>query len=385
MSSAKTPRPGRFLVPLILSAIVLALYWRTPGFLMACEWRVQDLLLGRALVLGSAPSTCVILTGDESTQTIAGIITSVAREKPRAIGVCECLPGADATFERAVRNAGKTVMGYGVAFGRGGDAGRSLSVVEKSRVRFSTNPWGKPRHWNPSPQASIECVNIRAVDVALGSGFSSVIPGADGITRAVPLVAWANDAPYQGFTVALLAVSLGARRVTLKLKGEAVEGLEMDGLRIGTDPKGRLLFQEYAGGIMVCSAADLLVGKLSPGHFSGKIVIIGSDRSRLRTRAALSIPEAVIQATAVENALRNDYLRRSRGVGFIEVALIIGIPFATARLRGWRRMTAALGATVLLAVGAVIAAVFFRQETRIFFPVATAVLSWLMPFPAARS
>ena len=79
MSSAKTPRPGRFLVPLILSAIVLALYWRTPGFLMACEWRVQDLLLGRALVLGSAPSTCVILTGDESTQTIAGIITSVAR------------------------------------------------------------------------------------------------------------------------------------------------------------------------------------------------------------------------------------------------------------------------------------------------------------------
>jgi CHASE2 domain-containing sensor protein len=276
-------------------------------------------------------------------------------------------------------------MGYGVAFEREGDDGKGLAVVEKSRIRFSTNPWGKPRRWIPTPQAAIECVNTGAVDAASGSGFFKVTPESDGVTRAVPLVAWSDDTPYRGFAVALLAVSLGARRVTLRLKGEAVEGLEMDGLRICTDPKGRLPFREYRGGMTVCSAADLLAGKLRPGRFSGKIVIIGSGKSRLRTRAAPSVPRAVIQATAVENALRGDYLRRSRGMGFLEVILIIGIPLCIARLRGWRRMVAALGVMVLLAAGAVILAVFFRQETRMFFPAIAGILSWLFPFPPSRS
>lgn len=236
----------------------------------------------------------------------------------------------------------------------------------------------------PRPQASVDCVNTRAVDAAAGSGFFNAATDADGVARAVPLVAWADDTPYQGFAVAVLAMSLGARRVTLRLTGEAVAGLEIDGLRIYTDPKGRLPFREYAGGIPVCSAADLLGGKPRPGRFSGKIVIIGSDRSRRRTRAARSAPAAVIQATAVENALRNDYLRRTRGMGFLEIALIAGMPFAVARLRGWRKMTTALGAAVLLAAGAVVAAAFLRQETRIFFPAAACILSWLPPFPRSR-
>lgn len=385
MSSDKAPKVRLFLAPLILSAFVLAFYWRTPGPLLTCERRIQDRLLGRAPALGSAPSTCVILTGDESTRTIAEVIASAAKGKPRAIGVCECLPDADATFDAAVQGAGKTVMGYGAAFGRGGEAGSGMAAVEKSRIRFSTNPWGRPRRWIPKPQAALACVNAHAVDAALGSGFSNVIPDPDGITRAVSLVAWAGDTPYQGIAVALLAVSLGSRRVTLRLKGEAAEGIEMDGLRIGADPKGRLPFREYSDGIMACSAADLLAGKIQPDRFSGKIVIIGSSRNRLRTRASLSAPQAVVQATAVENALRNDYLRRSRGMGFLEIAMIVGIPLVMARLRGWRKAAAVLGAPALLAVGAVILATFFRQETRPLFPAAAGILSWLLPPPAARS
>ncbi|MEJ2745178.1 MAG: CHASE2 domain-containing protein [bacterium] len=237
----------------------------------------------------------------------------------------------------------------------------------------------------PAPQAAIECVNAGAVDVAWGSGFLNVSPDVDGITRAVPLVAWAKDTPYQGFAVAMLAASVGSRRVTLRLKGEAVEGLEMDGLRISTDPKGRLPFREYLGEMMICSAADLLGGKLSPRHFSGKIVLIGSGRNRLRTRALFSAPEAVIQATVIENALRNDYLRRSRGMGFLEIALIIGIPLGLTRLSGWPRTIAAAGILALLAVVAVIAAVLFGQETRFLFPAAAVVLAWFLPPPASRS
>lgn len=364
---------------------MLALYWRTPAFLVTCELRLQDLLLGRAPAMRSDPHTCVILAGDESAQSIAGIITSAAREKPRAIGICDCLPDADETFELAVRSAGKTAMGYEAALERGGDAARSMAAVDKSRIRFSTNPWGRPRRWMPTPQASIECVNARAVDAAVGSGFSSIAPDADGITRAVPLVAWANDVPYQGFAAALLTASLGSRRVTLRLKGEAVYGLEMDGLRIGTDPKGRLPLREYADGMTVCSAADLLSGKVNPRRFAGKIVVVGSARNRLRTRASLSTPQAVIHATAVENALRNDYLRRSRGMGFFEAALIIGIPLVIARLKGWRKTALALGVPALLAVIAMASAACLRQEAAIFFPAAAGILSWLLPPPPQRS
>jgi len=385
MSSSKAGGPKRFLVPLILSAIVLALYWRTPAFLSMCERKVQDLLLNHAPIRRADSSTCVILTGDSSEKAsqadageIAKIITAVAQGKPRAIGICDCLADADAAFEAAVHSAGKTVVGYRLAFDVTDSPAGNWDVVEKSRIRFSTNPWGKPRRWTPAPQAVVECANARAVDAAAGCGFSNIIPDADGITRGVPLVAWAGDTPCQGFPVALLAVSLGARRVTLRLMGEAVQGMEMDGLRVNTDPRGRLLFREYTGG-MVCSAADLLAGKLPTSVFSGKIVLIGSKSRRLRTRTSPSVPGVVIQATVVENALRDDYLRRSRGVGLLEIALIIGIPFTITHLAGWRTMVAALGAMALVAGSAVILLVLFRQEMRMFYPGISALISWILP------
>ncbi|MCX6340501.1 MAG: CHASE2 domain-containing protein [Candidatus Aureabacteria bacterium] len=386
MSASTIPGRTRILAPLILSALVLALYWRTPVFLATCEQNVQDLLLNLAPTKRSDSSTCVILTGESSSpktakmdaQGIAKIITAVAQGKPRAIGICDCPADADAAFEAAVRGAGKTVVGYRLACDVKDSPRGSLGVVEKSRIQFSTNPWGRPRRWMPSPQAVLECANARAVDAAAGCGFSNIPPDADGVARGVPLVAWAEHAPYQGFPVALLAVSLGARRVTLRLKGEAVEGIDVDGLRVNTDSGGRLMFREYAGG-MVCSAAALLEGKLPPPVFSGKIVLIGSSGRRLRTRTSPSVPEAVILATAAENALRDDYLRRSRGMGLLEIALIIGAPFAIAHLAGWRKMAATLGVPALVAVGAVILLMLFRQEMRVFYPGISALISWILP------
>lgn len=386
MPSSKSQGTASALAPLILSALVLALYWRTPVFLAPCAQKVQDLLLELAPTPRADSSTCVILTGERGSpqtaimdaQGIAKIITAVARGKPRAIVIGDCPAGADAAFEAAVRGAGKTVVGYRLAFDVKDSPRGSLGVVEKSRIRFSTNPWGKPRRWTPAPQAVLECANARAVDAAAGCGFSNIPPDADGVARGVPLVAWAEHAPYQGSVVPVLAVSLGARRVTLRLKGEAVEGIDVDGLRISTDSRGRLMFREYAGAI-VCSAADVLEGKLQPRVFSGKIVLIGSSGRRLRTRTSPSVPEAVILATSVENALRNDYLRRSRGMGLLEIALIIGIPFAVAHLAGWRKAAAVLGSLALIVVSGVILPVLFRQEMRVFYPGISALISWILP------
>lgn len=386
MSSSKAAGPKRFFAPLILSSLLLALYWRTPDSLATCERKVQDLLLNYAPILRSDSSTCIILTGESSSKKasqadageIAKIITAVALGRPRAIGIGDCLADADAAFEAAVRGAGKAIVSYRLAFDVRGSPAGNWDVVEKSRIRFSTNPWGKPRRWMPAPQAVLECANARAVDAAAGCGFSNSIPDADGIARGVPLVAWAGDTPCQGFPVALLAVSLGARRVTLRLKGEAVQGVEMDGLRVNTDPRGRLLFREYTGG-MVCSAADVLAGKLQPSVFSGKIVLIGSKSRRFRTRTSPSVPEVIIQATAVENALRNDCLRRSRGVGLLEVALIIGIPFVIAHLTGWRRWCALMGSLICVAGCAAILLVGYRQEMRMLYPVISAIISWILP------
>jgi hypothetical protein len=72
-------------------------------------------------------------------------------------------------------------------------------------------------------------------------------------------------------------------------------------------------------------------------------------------------------------------------MGFLEIALIIGIPLGLTRLSGWPRTIAAAGILALLAVVAVIAAVLFGQETRFLFPAAAVVLAWFLPPPASRS
>ncbi len=387
MSSSSSAGPKRFLAPLILSAVVLALYWRTPEFLAIYERKAQDLLLWIAPVQRSDLSTCVILIdrkdSKNTARSISEVITAIVPEKPRAIGICDCLAGPDAAFEAAVRSERRTVVGYGMAFDPADLRGGNREVVEKSRIRFSTNPWGKPRRWTPAPQAVVECANARAVDAAAGCGFSNIVSDTDGIARRVPLVAWAGDAPCQGIAVALLAVSRGSGRITLRLKGEAVQGIDIGGLLIRTDSRGRILFREYAG-TMACSAADLLGKKLRPGFFSGKIVLIGSNSRRLRTRTSPSVPEASIQAAVVENALRDDYLRRSRGVGFLEIALMIGVPFAVSPLRGWRRWRILLAALILIAGCAALLLVEFRQEMRTLFPTASVILAWLAPLGHAR-
>jgi len=392
MSSGNIPGRTRILAPLILSSLLLAIYWRTPDFLAGCEQKVEDLILIHAPIQCVDSSTCVILTGDRSSekaaradgQAITEIITAVAQGNPRAIGVGDCLSGTDGALEAAVRSAGKAVMGY--RFGFDGEEARpeTLGAVEKSRIRFVTNPWGKPRRRAKAPRLTLECADTRAVDAAAGCGFANSIPDADGVTRGVPLVAWADDAPYQGFAAALLAVSLGVRRITLEMKGEAIRGIELGGLHIVTDPRGRLRFRECAGGIKLFSAADVLGGRIPPRAFSGKIVLIGSNRRRLHTRSSPSVPEVIIQATAVENALRDDCLRRSRGVGLLEIALIIGIPFVIAHLTGWRRWCAMLGALILIASCAAVLLVCYRQEMRMLYPGISALISWILP-PGRRT
>jgi hypothetical protein len=385
MLSGNTPGFRRVIVPLLLSAFLLALYWRPPRIITSCDAEIQDLILTRMPIILSEPSARVILVDEDISaeglyaRTVAAVISAVARGNPRSIGVCDCLNGADGNIESAVRRAGKTVIGYGLEFDGKAPTAGAMSAVEKSRIRFSTNPWGRARRWVPAPQAVLKCANGRAIDAAAGCGFATIVADEDGVVRGIPLVAWLKDVPYQGLPVALFTVSLGARRVTLRLKGEAVTGIDLDGLKIATDARGRLLFRECADGIGECSAADVLEGKYLPQYFSDKIVIVGSRGRRLHTRSSPSMPEASVYATAVENILGGHYLRRSRAMGFLEVAMIIAFPSVLARFRGWRRMLAVLGALALVAGSSVILLVLFRQEMRMLYPALAGLFSCIVP------
>src|SRR5438128_1581607 len=118
---------------------------------------------------------------------------------------------------------------------------------------------GPPSH--ASPDIIIVAVDERAVHrsglpaAARAYGHLNLVPGGDGIIRAMPLVARYQDDFYSGFAVEVACVYLsdvgkdteGEIRPEVLIGRQRVEGLRLGDHRITTDERGQLLLR-FAGG-----------------------------------------------------------------------------------------------------------------------------------------
>ncbi|MEM0946416.1 MAG: adenylate/guanylate cyclase domain-containing protein [Pseudomonadota bacterium] len=234
-----------------------------------------------------------------------------------------------------------------------------------------------------------------------GFGGISLVSGADGITRSVPMVALYDGTLLPAFSVELLRVAQGAGSHILRTSegsGQASGGaatpvaMRTGALEYPLDENGhfRIHFAQNRAE-RVTSAAEFFDSAVDldalRGKVDGKIVLVGSSAQSLfdirATPLSSNVPGVQLHADILEQIISGQFLVRPDWMRGFEVVLIIVVGvFVTgfaARERPMPGLVAALGSVGMLLLGGWLA---FSQAGLVLNPFEPAVTALAVYLPA---
>ena len=256
----------------------------------------------------------------------------------------------DAALARTLRE-GRVVLGYALRFDGEPDLGNTctpnslgLAVVQ---ARGDDDPYFN---------ATGAVCSLPELTAAAGAqGFLNAAPDSDGILRRAPLLLRFGEGTYPSLALATVAALTGTRDVSLRVEDANTTTLVVNGKHVPLDGKSNLLVK-YRGRkhtFPYVSAADVMRGRLAPGVFAGKLVMVGT--TALGTREVVATPldtlfaGVEIQATIADNLLQGDFIGRPEHATAIEAqaVLVLGI-LATLLVRRAGSAWGAAGVAVML-------------------------------------
>ncbi|MBW1992609.1 MAG: adenylate/guanylate cyclase domain-containing protein, partial [Deltaproteobacteria bacterium] len=170
-------------------------------------------------------------------------------------------------------------------------------------------------------------------EAAAGSGYFNMVPDPDGSVRWLPMaIAYGPDI-YAPLVLVTLRHYRGRPPLGITLGQGGVEEIRLGRQIIPVDRFGRfyLNFLGPPGAFPTYSAAAVLAGRLPPGALKDKIVLVGATAVgiydlRVTPFSGLS-PGIEIQATALDNILRRQFLQvpRLRDFPVAAVVLLLGV------------------------------------------------------------
>jgi adenylate cyclase len=277
---------------------------------------------------------------------------------------------ADPGFADVIRSAGNVLLPFSFVSGhvetiQGTVAPPAIAAVPTQR------PGGlqlDPTQW------SLRVPEPPLLAAAAGSGSILWTPDSDGVTRRLPLVARYENRTYATlWTEAAIHIlgNINAIHLPLDSSGNYVVKWHGDTL---TSYKFIPLWE------MICSIypdqCDASVRKHPAGEFAGKIVFVGATAAgtyEVRpTAVSETAPGVFLLATALDNLLHNEGIRRAPGA--LTLALILlGTALPAWGIVAWRSILAPLALTLSLII-AWIAICFFAYAHDSWLPM-TAPLS----------
>jgi adenylate cyclase len=296
-------------------------------------------------------------------------------------------PAADPGFAAAIRSAGNIMLPFAFVSNSVESKG---SPPEKALVALSGPAPGaelKPSEWSlnsPDPQ-------FAAVMAGSGSILGAADP--DGVTRRLPLVARYGGRHWAAYWLASAMKLTGAAGAEFR-GGEFRAGP----IRLPVDSSGRYIvhwrgspltaYRRIPIGDMVCSMQPEVCEASVPRHpaseFAGKIVFIGASAAgsyEVRpTPVSETAPGVFTLATALDNLLHNDAIRRTPEWLAIALILVFGA------LPAWS-VTASRTISIPLAVAGGAMAVyggacFFAYSRSVWLPMSAPLLSAAVSFTA---
>ena len=218
---------------------------------------------------------------------------------------------------------------------------------------------------------------------AAGRGMLTIHTEIDGVVRRVPMVMETQGKAYPALSLEMLRVVTGASAVRVKTDAAGIQSVAIPGLEIPTDRNGQLwVYFNPSDPKRYVSAKDVLEGKVAADRVNRRLVLIGTSAVGLRDIKTTPIDPAMsgveVHAQVLENMLSKTALvYPNYAVGAeLAVAVILSL--------GIIAFGPILGATVMLALGATVAAImiggswYFFTQHRILLDASNAFLSTLL-------
>jgi adenylate cyclase len=272
-----------------------------------------------------------------------------------------------------IKRAGNIVLG--VHMGLSGE--QSAADPSLSRSKFGQSV---PGPWQPRPIREVIASLPAFNRAARALGIMTVHEDDTHTVRVMPMVRALGDSVVAPLCLQLVAQFDGTGRAGLAWLGTDRSVHVGERVVPLSDDDGIWLnFRGPAGTFTTYSAVDLAAGRTPTSALDGKIVLVGfTHLGRDRTRSAFGPgqPGVEMHATAVDNLLHGDWLRRAPWFVDGAASLALGVFIA---LLFWPRLRLPAYAQTLLALGTLLA---YLGASYLIFAHRNLWLSWIGPFLA---
>lgn len=237
----------------------------------------------------------------------------------------------DEHLTQAIRETGTVILGFHMGVEHDGKLAPVSSLGRGKYGQSMRGPW--------TPRAAREVIASlpQFNQAAHALGIVTVLEDETHSLRELPLVRTYADSFFAALAVQLIAAArdlprgalayVGTDR-TVKLGGQSIALSGDDGILLN--------FRGPAGSFPTLSAVDVLKGRIPARALQGKIAIISLTylgRDSTRTSFGPGFPGVEMHATAVDNILRGDSLRRASfltdGAFCLALGLLIALLFWT--------------------------------------------------------
>jgi adenylate cyclase len=171
-----------------------------------------------------------------------------------------------------------------------------------------------------------------------GAGYFNIFPDRDGTVRWAPLVIQYQDRYYCSLPLAVLQKYLDNPPLGLRIAEFGVEQMRLGNLPIPTNEEGRLLIN-YRGPQKTFphySATDVIHGRIPDRAFQGKIVLVGATAIGIYdirvTPFEHVFPGLEIHANVIDSILQGDFLHRPNWITLVDILVIAVLGLALGAL-----------------------------------------------------
>jgi adenylate cyclase len=269
----------------------------------------------------------------------------------------------DQTFARALRRQGETYLGS--TFDSHNTL-RNINVdLSAYRTSFLVPPPVAYSIVRKEPGGMQETIVASAYlppisilnEAARGTAYVDIDEDLDGEARSYPTVVRFNERYCMPLFLALADAYLGHPPASIEFSAEGVKGVMVGDRAIPVDGLGQMMvhFRGPPGTIPTYAIADIIDGRVLPQQLKGRVVLVGAVAhalgDRFSTPAGGDFPGVEIQATAVDNVVRGDFIFRSKdtiaqeewGGWLLGVAISVAAAFTSALTSAMVLVVLALG------------------------------------------
>ncbi|MFA4910702.1 MAG: adenylate/guanylate cyclase domain-containing protein [Desulfobacteria bacterium] len=282
------------------------------------------------------------------------------RELMEYISTAEREADNDEILAKAIKRSNRAILGYffhtskkGLEHLKEGGMDIEFKNILPSKYPSVRHQSNEAKKVSLTEAYAVES-NLKKLSIAAkGSGYFNIFPDGDGTVRWCPLVVQYKDQFFPPLSLRVLHHYLGSPLLSLKIADYGIDGVQVGGIMIPTDEKGRTLIN-YAGPQKTFphySIADILGDRIPASALKDKIVLVGATATGIydmRVTPFSSVyPGIEIHANIIDSILRQNFLMRPEWTVVVDILFILGLGlllgFILPKLKAvWGALTAVL-------------------------------------------